>query len=93
MLQSASHVYRSTPPVCIAIRLHLYCNTLGKVLVVVVTGMLPIIFFLSATLVKNIQGVSCSVMIFRNAHLFIILFVLNFGRVCSLVWLRVRNSV
>ena len=39
----------STPPICIAVRLpfvlqyasHLYCSTLGKILVVVVTGMLP----------------------------------------------------
>ena len=30
---------------------------------------------------------------FRNARLFIILFVLNFWRVCSQFWLSVRNSV
>ena len=30
---------------------------------------------------------------FRNARLFIILFVRNFWRVCSQFWLSVRNSV
>ena len=33
------------------------------------------------------------VAIFRNARLFIILFVRNFRRVCSQFWLSVRNSV
>ena len=31
--------------------------------------------------------------LFQNAHLFISLFVRNFGRVCSQFWLSVRNSV
>ena len=49
ILQYASHLYRSTPPICIAVRLpfvpqhacHLYRNTFGQILVVVVTGMFP----------------------------------------------------
>ena len=42
-----------SPPICIAVRLpfvsqyasHLYCNTFGKILVVVVTGMFPTLVF------------------------------------------------
>ena len=49
ILQYSSHLYRSAPPICIAMRLpfvsqyasHLYRNTLGKILVVGVTGMFP----------------------------------------------------
>ena len=47
ILQYSPHLYSSTRPICIAVRLpfvsqyapHLYRNTFGKILVVVVTGM------------------------------------------------------
>ena len=50
ILQYSSHLYRSTPPICIAIRrpfvsqyaAHLHHNASGKILAVVVTGKFPI---------------------------------------------------